>query len=163
MLHLISGPGSRLIRGRIIFAHGLGGHHHATWQIEPKSIETFWPSWLAEELQVEVRALEYDASPSGWHGSTMPLFDRAKNVLTEFEARELTGAPIVFICHSLGGLLVTSRRLAPRGCANARSHISLHPARRRAVGNLSEPHRLTPAIVRVNKGARSARIGAARS
>jgi hypothetical protein len=42
----------------------------------------------------------------GWLGNTMPLTERAPNVLTELQTRELGDGPIVFICHSLGGLLI---------------------------------------------------------
>jgi hypothetical protein len=105
-LHLIHAPEDLPPRGHVILVHGLGGDPFGTWRHDAGS-ESFWPDWLAQDLpHAAVHTLGYDASPVGWLGSTMPLTERAPNVLTELQTRELADGPIVFVCHSLGGLLV---------------------------------------------------------
>jgi hypothetical protein len=105
-LHLIRTPEDRPPEGHVIFVHGLGGDPFGTWRRDVDT-ESFWPDWLATDLShVAVHTLGYDANPIGWLGSTMPLTERAPNVLTELQTRELADGPIVFICHSLGGLLI---------------------------------------------------------
>jgi pimeloyl-ACP methyl ester carboxylesterase len=105
-LHLVYGPESDPAQGHVIFVHGLGGDPFGTWRHDADG-NNFWPEWLARDLpDVAVHTLGYDASPAGWLGSTMPLIERAPNVLTELQTREFADVPIVFICHSLGGLLV---------------------------------------------------------
>lgn len=90
----------------IIFVHGLGGDKLSTWQFSD-SPESFWPAWLAQELShIGVYSLSYDASPSAWLGSAMPLADRATNLLALLEADQFGARPIIWVCHSLGGLVV---------------------------------------------------------
>jgi hypothetical protein len=90
----------------VVFVHGLGGDKLTTWQATPQA-ESFWPSWLARDIpEVAVYSLGYDASPSAWLGHAMPLADRATNVLATLEAEQFGKRPLIFVCHSLGGLVV---------------------------------------------------------
>ncbi|RZM11337.1 MAG: hypothetical protein EOO88_47025 [Pedobacter sp.] len=50
--------------------------------------------------------LEYDAAALGWLGHTMPITDRAASVLDTFYGEGIGEKPIIFIAHSLGGLVV---------------------------------------------------------
>lgn len=105
-LHLVGSPSRQPLRGHVIFVHGLGGDPFTTWRNDAAN-DGFWPAWLASDIpDIAVHTLEYDASPIGWLGNTMPLVERAPNVLTELQTREISDLPIVFVCHSLGGLLV---------------------------------------------------------
>ena len=90
----------------LIFVHGLNGDAKSAWQQSGKP-ETFWPDWLGEEFpDAGVWSLNYDSNALVWKGDTMPLYDRANNVLNLFEQVGIGTHPIGFICHSLGGLLV---------------------------------------------------------
>jgi hypothetical protein len=85
----------------IIFIHGLGGEAIETW----KGCNGFyWPQELANELNtIEVWTLNYNASPIK---KTLSLPDLATNTIAHLESVEIGSFPIIFMCHSLGGLLV---------------------------------------------------------
>jgi len=99
-------------RASVIFVHGLGGHAYDTWRRDIKKKvgddATFWPLWLAQDVEgITVYTLAYEAPASNWLGTSMPLQDRAVNVLEILlGAPDLKTGPIVFVCHSLGGLIV---------------------------------------------------------
>ena len=95
------------VRLNVVFVHGLGGHAYDTWRRSTEG-STFWPVWLARDIPgLAAWTLAYEAPPTNWFGTAMPLQDRAKNVLEcLLGCRELRGAPLVFVCHSLGGLVV---------------------------------------------------------
>lgn len=102
----------------LVFVHGLGGHPVTTWW--RGSGATFWPRWMWEDLnrhaRVNVYSLAYPASPSHWMGSgSMALGRRAGSVLELFQEQECP-RPVLFVCHSLGGLLVKQMlRLSAEG------------------------------------------------
>jgi hypothetical protein len=96
--------GARL---NVVFVHGLGGHAYGTWGRSTHG-STFWLAWLARDIPgLTTWTLAYEAPPTNWLGTAMPIQDRAKNVLEcLLGCRELRGVPLVFVCHSLGGLVV---------------------------------------------------------
>lgn len=91
----------------VVFVHGLGGHAYGTWG-DPADAAWFWPRGLAASVPgLRTYALSYDAPPSNWLGTAMPLQDRATNVVERLLGRaELREQPLIFVCHSLGGLIV---------------------------------------------------------
>jgi len=56
--------------------------------------------------QLGVWSLNYAVSASAWKGHSMPLVDRANNILNLFALEDIGQRPLALICHSLGGLLM---------------------------------------------------------
>ena len=94
-------------RATVIFVHGLGGHPYDTWRQDAKA-DTFWPLWLAQDVEgLAVYTLGYAAPMTNWLGTAMALQDRAVNLLEILLGEPgLRQGPIIFIGHSLGGLLI---------------------------------------------------------
>ncbi|WP_208701278.1 MULTISPECIES: ABC-three component system protein [unclassified Mesorhizobium] len=94
----------------VIFVHGLSGDPVDTWTFEGSSeVEGgYWPHWLAKDIpQLNLYTLGFPASVfAQWAKKEMNLYDRAKNVIETLASYDFGNRPIVFICHSLGGLLV---------------------------------------------------------
>jgi pimeloyl-ACP methyl ester carboxylesterase len=100
----------------IVFVHGLAGHARNTWHWQnPRDRDyqkgNFWLTWLAEDLKEEgidvgIWSFGYEAARSKLAGSAMPLFDQASNLLKNLQIRKLGECPLIFITHSMGGLLV---------------------------------------------------------
>lgn len=105
----------------VVFIHGLGGDAFGTWR-HGDGEDTSWPHWLARDFpDVGVWSLEHAADPSkplgrlarffgkGGRdaGQGMSLPDRAGQVLDlmRLDKRFRGERPIIFVCHSLGGLL----------------------------------------------------------
>ncbi len=91
----------------VVFVHGLGGHPYETWRSENES-GSFWPKWLAEDIGgLNVFTLSYEAPATKWLGGSMPLEDRAASFWACLRSEpRILNTPTVFICHSLGGLIV---------------------------------------------------------
>src|SRR5262249_10180424 len=88
--------------------------------------KTFWPAWLARDIPgLAAWTLAYDAPPTNWFGTSMALQDRARNVLERLLGQpELRDRPLVFVCHSLGGLAVRQVLRPPDG-RRAHSELAL--------------------------------------
>jgi hypothetical protein len=90
----------------VVFVHGLGDNDIDAWQQENEP-STFWPKWLAEELpEIQVWLLRYGAPKFWFKPAALALPDRAKSVLGCLVDNELGRRDLLFIAHSLGGLVV---------------------------------------------------------
>lgn len=90
----------------VVFVHGLGGDAYSSWHPKDQP-DKFWPQWLGEDFpQVGVWSLGYAASVSKWKEESMPLADRGNNVLERLANDSLGERPLVFITHSMGGIVV---------------------------------------------------------
>lgn len=110
------------VRANVIFVHGLGGDAYQTWtgsddQNNPDKPENpFWPIWLAKDIEgLSVWTASIESSATNWAGTSMPLPDLAKNLAYVIRNRDRTASdegerlfdkPLIFVCHSLGGLLI---------------------------------------------------------
>ena len=88
----------------IVFIHGLTGSAHETWTDKGSG---FWPEWLREDLQgICLYTLGYPAALfEKWAKKEMDMYERAANVLEYFAGHGLGRKPLIFVTHSLGGIL----------------------------------------------------------
>ncbi|KAI1394272.1 uncharacterized protein F4822DRAFT_435924 [Hypoxylon trugodes] len=101
----------------IIFVHGLGGHSQRTWS-KNHDPSLYWPKlWLPSEPGIDKARILTFGYNAAWHGATKSIAnitDFAKELLFEMRfSRDDSGAdlkigtnPIIFIVHSMGGLVV---------------------------------------------------------
>jgi protein SERAC1 len=92
----------------VVFVHGLGGDPVTTWSITNDS-EGFWPRWLAVDLSAaNVWSAGYDSSlfVGALTGAGSSLHDRSTVLLDFLISKSLGQRPILFVTHSLGGLIV---------------------------------------------------------
>lgn len=90
----------------LVFVHGLDGHWLETWSHNGEKTG-FWPLWVAEEHpDLAVWSLEYPAVRTAWRGPSMSILEHADDVLDCLRVARIGQRPLVFVCHSLGGLLV---------------------------------------------------------
>lgn len=151
ILHPIGATPSAQRKGDVVFIHGLGGDAFATWRHGADN-STSWPHWLARNFpDIGVWSLGYAASPTCWarwlghfsskwrtHGFTMPLPDRAGEVLNQMVQQKLGERPLMFICHSLGGLLAKQILRTSSDSSEPSKHAVFE--RTRAVQFLATPH-----------------------
>lgn len=100
----------------IFFVHGLGGDSIGTWQ---RDDDTFWPRWLAEQFpNCRVYVLSYDSNIlAGFlSGEGASIHDLALAILDQIVSREESAPHVLFVAHSLGGLIV---KQVLRRCADS--------------------------------------------
>ncbi|NEQ84093.1 MAG: hypothetical protein F6K26_29115 [Moorea sp. SIO2I5] len=105
----ISSHQDSFAKADVVFVHGLGGDARSTWHPEGKrDDDDFWPVWLGQDqLGLNIWSFGYNAEATNWKSnSSMPLFDQASNLLLCFDSGKLGKRPLVFITHSMGGLVV---------------------------------------------------------
>jgi len=103
----ISGCENASRSGDVIFVHGLGGNAWSTWHAKELYDDNFWLTWLGKDfLDLGIWSFGYAAEAFEWKGTSMPLFDQASNLLDWLEICDIGQRPVIFVTHSLGGLLV---------------------------------------------------------
>ena len=102
----IANCGSSKRSGDVVFIHGLDGDGVATWCYD-RDRTKYWPQWLGEyRSDLGIWSVGYPAKSRVWHRHEMCFERRARNILESLAVDGLGRRPLVFICHSLGGLLV---------------------------------------------------------
>ena len=92
----------------VVFVHGLGGDPITTWQVDGDA-STFWPNWIFEDVSgIKVGSIGYPADAFHWSGTAgeMALPDRSKAIVDLLISNGIGTRPLVFVAHSLGGLVV---------------------------------------------------------
>jgi hypothetical protein len=123
----------------IIFVHGLDGDAFGTWSHGSSTPLDSWPFWLAAELRhVKVWSLSYPAASNVRRGQGLALETIARGAINAFKAKGVGSRPLIFVSHSLGGLVVKKiAQLAYKSPKGEFNFISDHLA---AIVFLGTPH-----------------------
>ncbi len=96
----------------VVLVHGLTGHPYGTWSTDDHKV--FWPADLLPTNVKNARILVYgyDAAVASFKEgiSKDKIHNHAETLVQRLSANrsleDVTDRPIIFICHSLGGLVV---------------------------------------------------------
>src|SRR5207248_2153607 len=133
----------------LIFVHGLGGESRKTWSYSDPSVDCWLQAFLPSEKEFEncrIHSFGYDSnfiSKDAHNTSDLADFGSAllSSLIYSPTLRGTPETPIVFVCHSMSGLV------AKKAYILARRDPSCHntAARCHAMVFLSTPHeRITP-------------------
>ncbi|KAK3312875.1 hypothetical protein B0H66DRAFT_569081 [Apodospora peruviana] len=112
----------------VIFIHGIKGHREHTWSQGADGQEP-WPQTLLPLRIPNVRILTfgYDANPIAWRVSVSVnrIGDHSNNLLGAIamhrqDNKSSSTRPIIFVAHSLGGLVCKDALLSSRSSADER-------------------------------------------
>ncbi|KAI0455706.1 hypothetical protein F5B21DRAFT_470367 [Xylaria acuta] len=155
-LHIIHQPEHAVLD--IIFVHGLGGHSRKTWS-KDHDPSFFWPGlWLPSETDIESTRIFTFGYNADWRSATKSISnitDFAKELLFEMrfgkdgsgEDMNLGLKPIIFVVHSMGGLVVKKAYLLGLHDANYQQVVKGVSA----IIFLSTPHRGTNLAKTLNR------------
>eukprot|EP00241_Pyramimonas_parkeae_P006130 CAMPEP_0114241166 /NCGR_PEP_ID=MMETSP0058-20121206/9491_1 /TAXON_ID=36894 /ORGANISM="Pyramimonas parkeae, CCMP726" /LENGTH=398 /DNA_ID=CAMNT_0001353681 /DNA_START=10 /DNA_END=1206 /DNA_ORIENTATION=+ len=97
----------------VVFVHGLRGGAFSTWRLSPppggkEDFNTCWPAdFLAPDMpDARLLSVSYKTRFTDWGGYTLSLQDLSLHVLARLRAAGVGSRPVVFVTHSLGGLVV---------------------------------------------------------
>ncbi|KAF1982271.1 hypothetical protein K402DRAFT_415046 [Aulographum hederae CBS 113979] len=128
----------------LILVHGLGGSSLKTWSWK-RNPDLFWPAWLKDEVDlsnIRIFSFGYNANFAG-QNSVYSIMDFAKSLLLHMSTYSQDGErpigthPIIFVAHSMGGLVVKKAYVIGRG----NSQYSQMVSRVRAFMFMSTPHK----------------------
>ncbi|NP_001125425.2 protein SERAC1 [Pongo abelii] len=146
---------SQPIKADVLFIHGLMGAAFKTWRqqdseqaVIEKPMEdedrytTCWPkTWLAKDCPaLRIISVEYDTSLSDWRArcpmERKSIAFRSNELLRKLRAAGVGDRPVVWISHSMGGLLVKKMLLE----ASAKPEMSTVINNTRGIIFYSVPH-----------------------
>jgi pimeloyl-ACP methyl ester carboxylesterase len=129
----------------VVFVHGLMGTPSTTWTNTKEKF--FWPAHITEDVpRVRVLTFGYDASPANLLGRVGQnnLGDHARDLLSDMaRKREETATedrPIVWIAHSLGGLVVEKALIIGDESSDLKKHLKDIASNTRGMITLGTPH-----------------------
>ena len=130
----------------VIFVHGINADARTTWMTDNQQ-EGFprecWLYWLGEDIpDVAVWTLDYPASALAWQGHTMPLEERADNIINLLlhHPHLDRNRPIIFVTHSMGGLLIKHILYRANSGDSTQSDANSLIKRTKGIVFLSTPH-----------------------
>jgi len=110
----------------IVFVHGLTGRRYDTWRAEGEAEP--WPKKLLPHalspLTVRIFSTRFDSNIAGWTGKVddITITKNADDLLHDLsmtrERDGLTDRPIIFVCHSLGGLVCKQALISAQNSLN---------------------------------------------
>ncbi|KAJ5827060.1 hypothetical protein N7447_003823 [Penicillium robsamsonii] len=113
----------------IVFVHGLNGHPHDTWT--SKDTGCFWPTDLLPDVLASQRprilTYGYNANVTAFTdgASRDTVVSHAETLASTLAAnrslKDCSNRPIVFICHSLGGLIVKRALIYSRSLSSEKT------------------------------------------
>ncbi|CAM6099282.1 unnamed protein product [Calypogeia fissa] len=128
----------------VIFVHGLRGGPFKTWRVADSKASTTtplveridvdagkegtcWPAeWLGSDLpRCRLLSVKYKTNLSEWSGATLPLQEVSSMLLDKLLAAGVGERPLVFVTHSMGGLVV-KQMLSLAGRDKTRAHLLSH-------------------------------------
>lgn len=100
-LHFISNVNNPILD--VVFVHGPGGNSIDSWS----SKSGYWPEWIVDSNpSVRVSAVEYPYKITLFGGRALTISEHAIALMELLVSNNLGTRPIIFIAHSLGGVVV---------------------------------------------------------
>ncbi len=122
----------------VIFIHGLSGDPKKTWMSDDGT--EFWPEWIFDEFpNIAIYTLGYPASVfAKWAKKEMDIFERATSALDYMIAKGIGARPLIFVTHSLGGIL--AKAIIRKSCDSDDADWKKISEQVRLVAFLATPH-----------------------